>query len=144
MSPEDVLKSFESSAKNDIVEVHNIEFYSLCAHHAVPFIGQAHVAYLPGERILGLSKIARVVDIFAKRLQVQEAMTNQIANAIMYSNLSPKGVGVITEARHLCMSSRGVGKQNSFARCTALRGVFLTDPDIKQEFILSVSNKGNL
>jgi GTP cyclohydrolase I len=123
-----------------MVLVKDIEMYSLCEHHMLPFFGKVHVAYIPKNRIVGLSKLPRIVDIFARRLQVQERMTEQIADAL--SNvLQPQGVGVIIEAYHLCMMMRGVEKQNSKTITSAMRGVFLEDMRTRDEFLrLSMVN----
>ena len=123
-----------------MVLVKDIEMYSLCEHHLLPFFGKVHVAYIPDRRIVGLSKLPRIVDIFARRLQVQERMTEQIAEAIS-DVLKPQGVGVIIEAYHLCMMMRGVEKQNSKTITSAMRGVFLDDQRTRDEFLrLSMVN----
>jgi GTP cyclohydrolase I len=119
---------------NEMVIVKDIDFYSLCEHHLLPFFGKCHVAYIPNGRVLGLSKIPRVVDIFAHRLQVQERLTNQIAETIL-AKVDPIGVGVVLEARHLCMSMRGVEKQNSVAVTSAMLGAFRTDARTRSEFL---------
>jgi GTP cyclohydrolase IA len=124
---------FEES-NQEMILVRDIEVYSLCEHHMLPFFGKAHVAYVPEGRIIGLSKIPRIVDAFARRLQVQERLTEQIA-AALDGALSPKGVGVIIEARHLCMMMRGVEKQNSSATTSAMIGIFRTDPKTRSEFL---------
>ncbi len=121
-------------AHDGMVMVRDIEFYSLCEHHLLPFYGKAHVAYIPNGRILGLSKMARVVDVFARRFQVQERLTDQIADAIQ-SALSPRGVGVLVEAEHMCMMMRGVEKQNSSTVTSAVRGCFLHDARTRDEFL---------
>jgi GTP cyclohydrolase IA len=123
-----------------MVLVKDIEMYSLCEHHMLPFFGKVHVAYIPNNRIVGLSKLPRIVDIFARRLQVQERMTEQIAEALSEA-LNPQGVGVIIEAYHLCMMMRGVEKQNSKTISSAMRGVFLEDMRTRDEFLrLSMVN----
>jgi len=124
---------FEES-NQEMILVRDIEVYSLCEHHMLPFFGKAHVAYVPDGRIIGLSKIPRIVDAFARRLQVQERLTEQIA-AALDGALNPKGVGVIIEARHLCMMMRGVEKQNSSATTSAMIGIFRTDPKTRSEFL---------
>ena len=125
---------------NSMVLVKDIEMYSMCEHHMLPFFGKVHVAYIPDGRIVGLSKVARVVDVFARRLQVQERLTDQIAEAIS-DTLRPQGVGVIVEAFHLCMMMRGVEKQNSKTITSAMRGVFLEDNKTREEFLrLAVTN----
>jgi GTP cyclohydrolase I len=118
----------------EMVVVRGIEFYSLCEHHMLPFFGHAHVAYLPKGRVVGLSKIARVVDVFARRLQVQERLTNQVADALMAA-LNPHGVAVVMEASHTCMMMRGVQKQNSTTVSSAMRGTFEEDPRTRAEFM---------
>ena len=131
---------FEEQHEN-MVLVRDIEVYSLCEHHLLPFFGKAHVAYLPDGRIIGLSKIPRVVDMFARRLQVQERLTDQIAEALM-ETLQPLGVGVVIEAYHLCMMMRGVEKQNSKTVTSALRGTFRDDAKSRDEF-LRLAHGGN-
>jgi GTP cyclohydrolase I len=123
-----------NEAHENMVMVRDIELYSLCEHHLLPFFGKAHVAYVPDGRIVGLSKIPRIVEVFARRLQVQERLTEQIAQAIE-DVLQPKGVGVVIEAAHLCMMMRGVEKQNSRTITSALRGVFRTCPMTREEFL---------
>ena len=117
-----------------MIMVRDIELYSLCEHHLLPFFGRAHVAYIPHGRIMGLSKAARIVDMFARRLQVQERLTDQIADAIM-GTLKPHGVGVVIEAAHFCMMMRGVQKQNSRTVTSALRGIFRDDARTREEFL---------
>jgi GTP cyclohydrolase I len=119
---------------NEMVIVRDIDFYSLCEHHLLPFFGKCHVAYIPQGRVLGLSKIPRLVDIFARRLQIQERMTNQIAETLR-AKVDPLGVAVVMEATHLCMSMRGVEKQNSFAATSAMLGVFREDARTRMEFL---------
>ena len=119
---------------SEMVLVKDIEFYSLCEHHLLPFFGKVHVAYIPDGKIIGLSKIPRIVDVFARRLQVQERMTQQIAQAIQEA-LEPRGVGVVAHANHLCMMMRGVQKQNSAAMTSCLLGAFRDDPMTRNEFL---------
>ena len=124
---------FESEA-SEIILVKDIELYSLCEHHLIPFIGRAHVAYIPNGKVVGLSKTARIVDMFARRLQIQENLTMQIADALM-KVLNPRGVGVVIEAKHLCMMMRGVEKQNSVMKTSCLLGVFKEDARTRSEFL---------
>lgn len=119
---------------DEMVVVRDIELYSLCEHHLVPFFGKCHVGYLPKGKIIGLSKIPRLVDVFARRLQVQERLTNQIASAL-FELLAPRGVGVVIEAQHLCMMMRGVEKQNSRAVTSSLLGTFRSDARTRSEFL---------
>jgi GTP cyclohydrolase IA len=119
---------------DSMIMVRDIELYSMCEHHMLPFFGHAHVAYIPDGRIVGLSKIPRIVDIYARRLQVQERLTDQVADALM-EILQPQGVGVVIEAAHFCMMMRGVEKQNSRTVTSALRGVFREDPKTRDEFL---------
>jgi len=125
---------FEAEGHRNMVMVRDIELYSLCEHHMLPFFGKAHVAYIPNGRIVGLSKIPRIVDVFARRLQVQERLTEEIASAID-DVLKPTGVGVVIEAFHLCMMMRGVEKQNSRTITSALRGAFRADSKTREEFL---------
>jgi GTP cyclohydrolase I len=122
---------------SEMVLVKDIEFYSVCEHHLLPFYGKVHVGYIPNGRIIGLSKIPRIVDVFARRLQVQERMTVQIAEAIQRI-LQPKGVGVVADARHLCMMMRGVQKQSSSAMTSCLLGAFQSDSKTRNEFLAFV------
>ena len=123
-----------SSDLSEIVLVKDIELYSLCEHHVLPFIGNCHVGYLPNGKVLGLSKVARIVDMFARRLQIQEKLTQQIADSIMYAT-GAMGVGVIVEAQHLCMSMRGVEKQHSQMKTSVLLGSFRDDHATRSEFL---------
>ena len=136
---EEVLNNAVFDVKYDeMVLVKNIDFYSLCEHHMLPFYGKVHVAYIPDGKILGLSKIPRIVEMFSRRLQVQERMTQQIAD-IIEEQLHPQGVAVISEARHMCMMMRGVEKQNSSATASAVHGIFKEDPRTRSEFLNLVS-----
>ena len=119
---------------DEMVLVKDIDFYSLCEHHLLPFYGRAHVAYVPDGQVVGLSKIPRLVDVFARRLQVQERLTSQVADTIA-EVVAPKGVGVVLEARHLCMMMRGVKQQSNFAITSAMRGEFESDPKTRSEFM---------
>ena len=123
----------------EMVLVSDIDFYSLCEHHMLPFYGKCHVAYIPDGKIIGLSKIPRIVDVFARRLQVQERMTTQIAETLM-EYLQPAGVAVVTEARHLCMMMRGVEKQNTLVKSSALYGIFRDDLRTREEFMNLIAN----
>ena len=119
---------------DDMIIVKDIEIFSMCEHHLLPFFGRCHVAYIPDGRIIGLSKIPRIVDIFAKRLQLQERLTHQIAHTLQTA-LKPRGVGVIIEAKHMCMVMRGVEKQNSFATTSSMLGVFRKNLSTREEFL---------
>jgi GTP cyclohydrolase I len=119
---------------SEMVIVKDVDFYSLCEHHLLPFFGKCHIAYLPSNRVIGLSKIPRLVDVFSRRLQVQERLTSQIAETIQ-EKIAPLGVAVVMEATHLCMSMRGVEKQNSFAVTSAMLGSFRTDARTRMEFL---------
>lgn len=144
MSVEDVIGDAIYAERHDnLVCVRDIEIYSLCEHHLLPFFGKAHVAYLPNGKLVGLSKIPRVIEVFARRLQVQERLTDQVADALM-SVLDPRGVGVVIEAYHLCMMMRGVEKQNSKTVTSALRGALLQDAKTRDEFLRLVHGGGAL
>jgi GTP cyclohydrolase IA len=129
-----------SVSYDEMVIVRDIEVFSLCEHHLLPFFGRCHVAYLPNRKVIGLSKIPRLVDVFARRLQVQERLTTQIAETIM-EKVRPRGVGVIIEARHLCMIMRGVEKQNSVAVTSAMLGSFRNNAQTRNEFLNLVRNR---
>ena len=133
---------FEESY-NEMVIVKDIDFFSLCEHHMLPFFGRAHVAYVPNGRIVGLSKIARLVEMYSRRLQVQERLTNEIAHVIE-KVLQPRGVAVILEAQHLCMMMRGVQKQNTYAISSAMLGEFESDPKTRGEFVQLVRSPRSL
>ncbi len=124
---------FEADTE-DMVIVKDIELYSLCEHHLLPFIGKAHVAYIPQGKVLGLSKIARVVDMYARRLQIQERLTKEIADAIQHA-VNPRGVAVVIEAKHLCMMMRGVEKQNSVMTTSVMLGIFRKEISTRSEFL---------
>jgi GTP cyclohydrolase I len=128
---------------SEMVIVKDIDFYSLCEHHLLPFFGKCHVAYLPQGKVIGLSKIPRLVDVFARRLQVQERLTNQIAQAIL-EKINPLGVAVVVEGTHLCMSMRGVEKQNSFALTSAMLGVFREDARTRTEFLELIKHRSSV
>ena len=134
--PEDILKTFEDGAEgcNEMVMVKDIPFYTHCEHHLAPFFGTATIAYIPNGKIVGLSKLNRVLDCFARRLQVQERLTTQVAESLM-EHLDPIGVGVIVKARHMCMESRGVCQQGHHTVTSALRGAFKDDPTVRAEFL---------
>jgi len=139
MDIEKVLNNAVFDEKYDeMVVVKNIDFYSLCEHHMLPFFGKVHVAYVPNGRIVGLSKIPRIVEVFARRLQVQERMTQEIADTIE-KYLQPKGVAVVSEAFHMCMMMRGVEKQNSSATSSAVHGLFKEDARTRTEFLTLIS-----
>ncbi|HEY2805492.1 MAG TPA: GTP cyclohydrolase I FolE [Gemmatimonadales bacterium] len=139
MDPMELLKKAIFHEKHEsMILVRDIELYSMCEHHMLPFFGRAHIAYIPNGQIVGLSKLARLVDVYARRLQVQERMTDQIC-AAMQCTLNPEGVGVIIEAYHLCMMMRGVEKQNSRTVTSAVRGVFRDDARTREEFLRLVA-----
>jgi GTP cyclohydrolase IA len=139
--PEKLLNGAMFSVCYDqMVLVKDIEFYSLCEHHVLPFFGRCHVAYIPDKKVVGLSKIPRLVNMFARRLQIQERLTNQIANAIQ-QKITPLGVGVVIEARHLCMVMRGVEKESSHAVTSAMLGSFKENPKTREEFLSLIRAK---
>ena len=127
---------------DEMVVVKDIEFFSLCEHHMLPFYGKMHVAYLPQKKVIGLSKIPRIVDMFARRLQIQERLTQQVAQTVQEA-IQPLGVGVICEARHFCMMMRGVEKQHSGAMTSAMLGAFRDRKDTRDEFLALVNHRGN-
>jgi GTP cyclohydrolase I len=127
-----------TSETDEMVIVKDIELYSLCEHHLLPFFGKCHVAYLPNGKVIGLSKIPRIVDVFARRLQIQETLTQQIATALS-DHLRPKGVAVVIEADHLCVKMRGVEKQNSIMITSSMLGIFRADPRTRSEFLDLIS-----
>jgi GTP cyclohydrolase I len=126
---------------DEMVMVRDIEFYSMCEHHMLPFFGKAHIAYVPHGKVVGLSKLPRIVDVFARRLQVQERLTQEISEAIEKA-IHPQGVGVVIEAQHLCMMMRGVEKQSSLTVTSSMRGVFKTQLQTREEFLSLVRNGG--
>lgn len=134
LNPKEILgEALFSTSNDEMVLVRDIEFYSMCEHHMLPIIGRVHVAYIPNGKVVGLSKIPRIVDVFARRLQIQEQMTEQIADAIL-ETIQPKGVAVVVHARHMCMEMRGVQKINSTTVSSALRGLFKSDERTRNEF----------
>jgi len=132
-NPKDILKTFTEGTCNEMIILKDIEFYSTCEHHFIPFFGKVSIGYIPDGKVVGISKLARLVEIYARRLQIQERFTTQIADAIM-NILQAKGTMVIIEAQHLCMLSRGVQKQNSIMQTSAIRGVF-NKQEVRNEFI---------
>ncbi len=138
--PREILKSALFTSSNDeMVLLKDIEFYSTCEHHLLPIIGRVHVAYIPDGKVVGLSKIPRVVNVFARRMQIQEQLTEQIADAIM-DTIEPKGVAVVIQARHMCMEMRGVEKINSTTTSSALRGLFKKDEKTRSEFFSLINS----
>ena len=127
-------KCFSSDSK-EMVICKDIEFYSMCEHHMIPFVGRAHIGYIPNGKVVGLSKLARTVDVFARRLQIQEQLTEQIANAMVEHIPEIQGCAVVMESKHFCMCSRGVGKQNSSMITSSLRGIFKKDGEVRKEFL---------
>ena len=128
---------FDTEGADELILVKDIEYYSLCEHHILPFFGVVHVGYIPNKKIIGLSKIPRIVNMFSRRLQIQEKLTQQIANELQ-DLISPLGVGVVVEGKHLCMSMRGVLKQNAVMKTNSLLGVFKTEHDARAEFFTSI------
>ena len=138
--PQEILsKALFTSSNEEMVLIRDIEFYSTCEHHLLPIIGRVHVAYIPDGKVVGLSKIPRVVDVFARRMQIQEQLTEQIADAIMDA-IAPKGVAVVIQARHMCMEMRGVEKINSTTTTSALRGLFKKDEKTRAEFFSLINS----
>ena len=138
--PKEILnKALFTSSNDEMVLIKDIEFYSTCEHHLLPIIGQVHVAYIPDGKVVGLSKIPRVVNVFARRMQIQEQLTEQIADAIMEA-IAPKGVAVVVQARHMCMEMRGVEKINSTTTSSALRGLFKKDEKTRSEFFSLINS----
>jgi len=133
-SPREVLTTFDNGSYDQIVLLDNIEMYSTCEHHMLPFTGRAHVAYIPDDKIIGISKLARLVEIYARRLQVQERIGEQVTDALM-KHLKPKGAACIIEAQHMCMCARGVNKQHSVMKTSSLKGAFMEKPEARQELM---------
>lgn len=132
--PEDLLTVFDADGYDQIVLLKDVEFYSTCEHHMLSFAGRAHVAYLPGKKIVGISKLARLVDMYARRLQIQERICDQVTEALM-THLQPRGAACLIEASHLCMRARGVEKQSSVMVTSSLKGIFLTDQSARAELM---------
>jgi len=124
LDPMDVMKTFDANGHDEIVVLKNVEFYSMCEHHMLPFFGHAHIAYIPNKKVIGVSKLARLLDIYSRRLQIQERLCDQITTALM-EGLNPRGAACIIEANHLCMRMRGVEKQNSVMQTSSLKGAFI-------------------
>jgi GTP cyclohydrolase I len=140
--PREILNSaLFTEEYSEMILVKDIDFFSLCEHHLLPFFGKAHIAYIPSHKILGLSKIVRLLEVFARRLQVQERLTTQVASSLMEA-IEPDGVGVVVEAEHLCMRMRGVEKQNSFVTTSAMLGTFRTKVETREEFMGLIRNRG--
>jgi len=133
VDPASVFKTFEEGASDQIVVLKDIEFYSMCEHHMLPFVGKAHIAYIPNGKVIGVSKLARLLDVFARRLQIQERLGEQITDALM-EHLEPLGAACVIEAQHMCMQSRGVMKQNSVMKTSSMTGVFRKDAAARAEF----------
>lgn len=132
--PEDFIKTFDSAGYDEIVLLKDIEIYSMCEHHMLPFIGKAHVAYIPDKKVIGVSKLARIVEMYARRLQIQERLAEQVSSCLM-QYLQPKAAACIIEAQHLCMLMRGVQKQNSIMVTSSLKGAFLTNQSAREELV---------
>jgi GTP cyclohydrolase IA len=135
--PADLLTTFEAKGYNQIILLKDIELFSMCEHHMLPFFGKAHVAYIPGEHIIGISKLARLVDIYARRLQIQERLGDEVTTALM-QYLKPRGAACIIEATHMCMRMRGIGKQHSTMVTSSLKGVFLTDGTVETKLLTMI------
>jgi len=139
--PSTILRTFDSEGHHDLISVTQIPFYSMCEHHLTPFFGVAHVGYIPEDRIVGISKIARVVEIFARRLQVQERLTAQVADMLFEEPLGPRGVIVVLQAEHLCMAMRGILKPGTITTTSAIRGIFIDDVDLRAEFLSLIQRR---
>lgn len=133
MNPASVFKHFDADGCDQMVLLKDIEIYSTCEHHMLPFFGKAHIAYIPNKRVIGVSKLARLMDIFARRMQIQERIGEQITSSLM-EYLQPKGAACVIEAQHFCMKARGVGKQHSIMVTSSLKGCFLEEPETRSEF----------
>ena len=140
LTPADILTTFDSDGYDQIIALRDIEMYSICEHHMLPFIGKAHVAYIPKKRLIGISKLARLVDMYARRLQIQERIGEQVTTALM-QYLDCEGAVCIIGAEHLCMQMRGVNKQNSVMITSSLKGVFLENPTARQEVLSILQSK---
>jgi GTP cyclohydrolase IA len=141
-NPADILKCFADGGENydELVFQSNIQVFSLCEHHLTPFFGECHIAYIPySNKIVGLSKLSRLLEIYARRFTVQERITTQVADALMSSELGPRGAAVVLQCRHMCMESRGIQKTGTLTTTTALRGVFMEDPNARAEFMSLVN-----
>lgn len=138
--PKSIFKTFKSNGYKDLVTLTNIEFYSLCEHHIIPFFGRIHIGYIPNGKVLGLSKFARLIEILSHRLQTQENLTNEITNALEI-NLKPKGLIVNIEAEHLCMSMRGVRKSDCITKTTSIRGMLNKNPNLVDQFYREINRK---
>jgi GTP cyclohydrolase I len=136
-SPEEFLTIFEKGTYNQIVLLKDIDMYSMCEHHMLPFFGKAHVAYLPGEHVIGISKLARLVDVYARRLQIQERIGEQVTEALM-THLKCQGAACFIEAKHMCMCMRGCNKQNTIMSTSSLKGVFLDDPAFESKLLMLI------
>lgn len=134
VDPHSVITLFDSEGYDEMIICRDIDFFSTCEHHLLPFYGRAHIGYIPDQKIIGLSKFSRVVDVFARRMQNQERLTTQVAN-FLWEQLKPKGLGVILEAEHLCIKSRGADKQNSVVTTSAFKGLFKKRPETRTEFL---------
>jgi len=138
--PEDVLTVFEAGSYDQIILLRDIEMYSTCEHHMLPFYGKAHVAYIPDGKVIGISKLARLLDIYARRLQIQERIGEEVTSALM-DHLNAKGAACVIEARHMCMCARGVGKQNSVMTTSSVKGVLYEDATARQELFALIDRK---
>lgn len=133
MNPKDLLKTFDKETYDQMVVLKDIEFYSTCEHHALPFFGKAHIAYIPNKKVIGVSKLARLLEIYARRMQIQERIGEQVTTFLM-KELKAKGAACVLEAQHFCMTSRGVEKKNAKMVTSSLKGAFLKEPETRQEF----------